>query len=235
MNNDKHYNPHILRQLAILTADDVPAERLVDYLSHLSNAQFRTAGYLLGERLLPEVLPSRFWLICDTLTTYNAKAFLVTLMKSVAARLQKRDVSLHDEGFLLLASRMEPGGEDCRKTLLTLLPVLDDADTVCHLFRSLGMNDQSLWIPALLRCRTLPSYYVLFLSLRHLEHRDDFIRRTIIYLIDQGDSLSFNLASLLRTYFGFDDIRGTFSLRLAPYQLSRIESSYEAFCKTMQF
>jgi hypothetical protein len=46
----------------------------------------------------------------------------------------------------------------------------------------------------------------------------------------RGDGLSFNLASLIKAYFGLDELKGTFSLRLKPYELARIESSYKAFC-----
>jgi hypothetical protein len=50
----------------------------------------------------------------------------------------------------------------------------------------------------------------------------------------QGDGLSFNVASVFKIYFGLDSIRGTFSLQLAPYELSRLEQSYEAFAKVVE-
>ncbi len=234
MIRDRHYDPYILQQLVALTTEGTPAEQLTEYLSSLSNAAFRTAGYCLGERILMEATPKHFWSLSFTLISYHPKAFLVTVMKTLSARLSRRELTLHDKDFKPLAQLIGQQDEDIRKTITTLLPSLDDIDTVRHLFRSLGMPYQTQWIPFLLRCKTLPSYFLLFHSLRQLEHQDDFIRRTIYYLIKQGDSLSFNMASLLRTYFGYEDIRATFSLHLPPYQLSRIETSYPDFCKIMK-
>jgi hypothetical protein len=51
----------------------------------------------------------------------------------------------------------------------------------------------------------------------------------------RGDSQSFNLASLLRLSFGLEEVRGTFSLSLEPYQLSRVEQNYDAFVQVMTF
>jgi hypothetical protein len=42
------------------------------------------------------------------------------------------------------------------------------------------------------------------------------------------------MASLLRLSFGLEEVRGTFSLSLEPYQLARIEQSYDAFLQTMK-
>lgn len=42
------------------------------------------------------------------------------------------------------------------------------------------------------------------------------------------------MASLIREYFGLDEVKGTFSLRLRPYQLSHIETSYESFLDIMR-
>ena len=40
-------------------------------------------------------------------------------------------------------------------------------------------------------------------------------------------------ASIVKVAFGLDELSGTFSLRLQPYQISRLEQSYEAFCQSM--
>lgn len=235
MNRDHHFDPHLLRQLSQLLRRETPEGALVEFLSGLSNARFRTAGYLLGEHIMTVISPADFWHFFLVLVQFHSKAFLVTLMKTLAVRLERGEVSLHDEGFAPLAEFLAKNDEDCRKTIVTLLPHLNEVEDIRLLFRSLGLRDQSLWIPYLMKCSTLPSYYLLFLSLRHVEHNEDFLRRTVYFLIKQGDSLSFNMASLLRSWFGFDDIGGVFSLQLPPYQLSRIEESYSEFCRAIQF
>jgi hypothetical protein len=53
------------------------------------------------------------------------------------------------------------------------------------------------------------------------------------FLMKRGDALSFNLASLMKEYFGLEEMKGTFSLRLKPFELARLETSYRAFCDKM--
>ena len=81
----------------------------------------------------------------------------------------------------------------------------------------------------------MPSYFLLFNSLHFIEHDTDRLIRIASYLIRLGDTLSFNLASLMKAYFGLVQVKGTFSLALEPYELSRIASSYGVFCQKMQF
>ena len=235
MISEKHFNPAIYSRLSQLCAGAPPYSELYAYLSSLSNAQFRTAGYLLGERVLLEMGNDEFWQLACGLVAYNTKAFLVTVLKSFAARRDAGQCDFKDAGLRRFCAGISANDIDCRKTLRFLLPLCADADEVQHLFLSLGMKDQSEWIPFLLHCSTLPSFYVLFLSLRHMEHNTDYVRKVTLFLIKQGDSLSFNLASLLKAYFGLEDVRSTFSLNVKPYELSRLELSYDAFFQAMSF
>lgn len=50
----------------------------------------------------------------------------------------------------------------------------------------------------------------------------------------RGDALSFNLASVTKSYFDLPAVGGTFSLRLRPYELSLLEASYADFCAVMR-
>ena len=45
--------------------------------------------------------------------------------------------------------------------------------------------------------------------------------------------LAFNMASILAAYFGLGQLPGTFSLTLSPYELSRLDASYEPFRKLL--
>ena len=55
------------------------------------------------------------------------------------------------------------------------------------------------------------------------------------FLMKNGDAMSFNLASLMKTYFALNELKGTFSLSLKPFELARIESSFEAFRNAMSY
>ena len=52
-------------------------------------------------------------------------------------------------------------------------------------------------------------------------------------LMKKGDSRSFNLACILKQYFGLADISGQFSLRIQDYELSRLDQGYDYFVKMM--
>ena len=121
---------------------------------------------------------------------------------------------------------------DRQKTLHLLLPYLKDDVQVRGLFQCFSMEAQE-WIPYLIKVNTLPCAFVLFSSLRYIEHERDYLVRIAYYLMKRGDGLSFNLASLMKAYFGLEELKGTFSLQLKPFELARLENSYKAFCEKM--
>ena len=75
--------------------------------------------------------------------------------------------------------------------------------------------------------------YLLFRAMRHAEHDHGLLARCCRLLMKKGDRLSFNLASLAKVYFDLPQVKGTFSLRVSPYQLGRLGSSYADFRKMM--
>lgn len=205
---------------------------LVGVLSTLSNSQFRTAGYMIGERYATEIDNGDFWALFARLHLWDAKAFLVTMLKSLCQRISSHRSDIRDEGFASLCANMNE--IDRQKTLRLLLPVMPDHLLVVALFKAVGFDDRRTWLPFLINAVTLPCYYVLFNSLRFVEDDRAYLVRLAVYLIRKGDSLSFSMASLIREYFGLDEVKGTFSLRLRPYQLSHIETSYESFLDIMR-
>ncbi len=234
MSTDKHFNPVINQRLrTIVVSGDLLL--LPSYLDSLSNASFRTAGYILGEHIMPVVSNDDFWKLFMLLVRYNTKAFLVTCQKTLAERLSKDAISLHEEGFSLLCNLLSENIIDTQKTIQVLLPEMRSVEEVKFLFFSLKQSEPSQWIPFLLRCRTIFSYYVLFSSLRYIEHDHDQLTRIAYFLMKNSDAMSFNLASLMKAYFGLSELKGTFSLTLKPFELARIETSFDAFQKAMSY
>ena len=232
---NSHYAADIDTQLGRLVAAGDPSS-VTRYLGTLSHARFRTAGYILCERTMQQCPADTFWTLSQALVAYNSRAFLVTVLKAfLTRRSQAGDVSIDDEGFRAFCFHIQGGQEDCRKVLQHILPALDDPSQLRQLFTLLGMTDQARWIPFLLRCNTLPGYFLLFNSLHYIEHDTDQLERIAYYLIRSGDTLSFNLASLVKAYFGLTHVKGTFSLSLKPYELARIAANYSVFCQKMQF
>ncbi len=206
---------------------------LPGFLRSLSVAQFRTAGYILGERIAIEMEPSRFWELFLTLVSMDNRAFLVTMLHALTLRLSKGDVSLYDDGFERLVAIFTE--TDATKALRHLLPLQQSPESVARLLSCMKVDDTMRRIRLLLPVGTVACAFVLFRTLRYVEHDHALLVRVAASLVRQGDSVSFNLASLMRAYFGLNELKGTFSLQLAPWQLGRIETSYEAFSQVMLF
>ena len=214
------------RKLRILIAEP---EVLLSYLSSLSHSRFRHASSLLADYLLVECNTNEFWQVFSTLFQYDRKAYLGTLLKALSNRIRMQDLDegIFDEPFLSLCNNLTE--VDRKKVLLTLLPLLNTPDQVRQILLQCGLSEAKDWIPFLVQVPTSACAFILLKSLRYVEHDRALLIRTCHFLMKKGDEKSFNLASLLRLSFGLDEVRGTFSLSLEPYQLSRIEHNYESF------
>ena len=241
---DKHYHPLIFTRLkALFAAEDWEGVQV--YLSSLSNAQFRTAGYLIGERLLTDANADVFWEVARRLILWQPKAFTVTIGKAAAARFEKGTLSLNDQGFNELAEALKGESHfiDRHKLLVVWLPAVRDYVKMESLFDSFGVTDARQRVELLVPVDGLTAAFVLLRALRFEEHDSDFLTRVCRALIrrasDENSSqskernLCFNMASLLRTYFDLPDLRGTFSLTIEPYELSRIDTDFDVFSRVV--
>ena len=184
-----------------------------------------------------------FWKIFKTLFFHDRKAYLGTLIKALVQRMLAISPLL--EGKALESSGIwnSDFAELCRalnetdrkKLLVTLLPLLSSPVDVERLLLQCGLQEYVDWIPYLLQVQSMPCAYLLLKALRYVESDRALLIRTCHFLMKRGDSQSFNLASLLRLSFGLEEVRGTFSLSLEPYQLSRVEQNYDAFIQVMRF
>lgn len=199
---------------------------LVEYLRGLSNTNFRTAGYILSEDLMPRMSDDDFWSLLTLLYNLNAKAFLVTCMKAAVTRIGNLQHPMAEALWRQIATN----DIDAAKTLQTLLPhIKDDVSGARHLLDVMLGNDARKRISVLLKVNTPLACYLLLNAMRMVELDRALLIRTTYFLIKRGDALSFNLASLFRAFFGLEEVHGTFSLTLQPYELARLETNYEAF------
>lgn len=216
-------------------------EQLLAYLGEMSNAQFRNASRVLGERLLPSVDNDVFWQVFRALLLSDRKAYLGTLLKALVARLCPKGVHptsevLDEVGLwtgVFPSLCQELTDTDRKKILLALLPLFASPSDAERLLLQCGLKESSSWIPFLLQVQSKPCYFLLLKALRYVEHDKPLLIRTCHFLMKRGDGQSFNMASILRLSFGLEEVRGTFSLSLEPYQLARIEQNYDAFLQVM--
>lgn len=226
MRTFQRQNPALLQKLnALAVVDD--AEGLKDYLLSLSASTFRTAGCMLANEVLPTHYIN-FWHLFSVIVPAHPKAFLGTFLK-VAVTLYKSGKIELDEEFLtaysLICSHI-----DRAKLLQALLPCLKTEREVSFLFDNFCDNEE-FGYALLIKSGSLPCYYTLFNALKCSE--EHYIKQCAAMLIKKGDSRSFNLASILKQYFGLTDINGQFSLRIQDYELSRLDQGYDYFVKMM--
>ena len=230
MSSDRHYSKTIeLHLLPFVQAGD--AEGLVSWLDSSSRSEQRTAGYMLGERLLLDCSSEVYWKMTEALVHYDSRAYLITLMKAFLLRLEQGTASLSDKPFARLAATFNE--VERQKVALLLLPALQTPKQVEQLFSVLGIAKGREQMVYLVRIDTLPCLFLLLRSLRYIEHDRKEVLQVARQLMKRGTGGSFNLASIIKVAFGLDELSGTFSLRLQPYQISRLEQSYEAFCQSM--
>ena len=156
---DRHYSKTIEQHL-LQPLKDADSEGLVRLLSLFSRSEQRTAGYMLGERLLLDCPAELYWQMTEALVCYDSKAYLITLMKTFLLRLSRGTASLSDVPFGRLAAGFNE--VERQKVALLLLPELEQPKQVEQLFQLLGLAKGREQLVYLIRVDTLPCLFLGF-------------------------------------------------------------------------
>ena len=213
MSADRHYSKSIEQKLlpSVATGD---AEELLSLLDSFSRSEQRTAGYMLGERMLTDVQTDLYWQLTSALVRHDSRAYLITLMKTFLVRLSRGTASLSDQPFAQLAS--EFNAIEQQKVALLLLPELRTPQMVEELFTVMGIAKGREQMVYLVRIDTLPCLFLLLRSLRYIEHDRTEVLKVARQLMKRGTGTSFNLAMIIKEAFGLAQLPETFSLLLSP-------------------
>ena len=222
----RRHNP-ILRQRLMQSLQAGDVQVLQEMLASLKSMDQKTAGYILAEEMLPSLEEARFWENFLAIVPTNPKAYLGTFLKGAVALYQRGQLSLTSEA-LQTYSQTSISAIDCRKVLEAFLPIARHHEEIAYLLK-LFTSDIQQRLSLLLRITSLPAAYALFQEMKTQEEDLDLLRNTCLALMKRGDSRAFRLASICVSYFGLESIPGTFSLTLHPYELSRLDQSYETF------
>lgn len=207
------------------------ATELHSLLQTLSVSDFRTAGYLLAENVLPTLSSQTYWHYFVTIVPQNSKAYLGTFLKAAQKLYNMGQLQLsqtHLQSFALTCSDV-----DVSKMLTTLLPLLKTSDEVELLTTLFCHNQLSKASFYLVKAHTLPCYYQLFKLLRMAENATE-IRQVALSVLRRGDALSYRITSMLKAYFDIKDLPVRLSFNVEDYQLSRLEQGYENFVKMVK-
>lgn len=209
------------------------AEELRRLLGTLSHAEFRTAGYLLSDVLLPQCTDGeQFWHFFTAIVPTDAKAFQGTFLKA-ARTLYRTEVLALSSPSLDAYAAGSISAIDCRKFLETFLPEVRTVEEVQRLLQLFGSGTWQGNVAYLLSVATPACSFVLFQEFKKKEDDRAALQQGCLSLLKRGDRLAFNLAGILVRYFDLKDVPATFSLRLQPYELSRLDASYEKFKKIL--
>lgn len=202
-------------------------DSLAQVFSRLTHSQQRRVQEQMRLEVLPTLCNAHFWLAYAHLVAVKPQAFLACIM--AAERLAKEGTLDTDcEGAHLLVSKITH--EQANKVADMAMPLLCTEQQIKGLLSVLNITQDEERLALLLRQRTPLCYYLLLHTLQRLDHRHDLALRCSRYILRRADDQSLNMVSILRTEFGLHELDNlSLSLRLEPYELSRISASLERF------
>lgn len=218
--------------LALIHAKDWNG--LYQHFRSASNADFRKMEVVVRERVMPQLSNQDFWEAYQHLLEYRRQAFLPCVLG--AAGLAK-DGTLDfrcKEAQSVAQWLHDNSPESLAKIVRMALPMLVSAEQIEALFQFAGFHDERECVAVLLKESTPYAYYVLFNVLRRAADNQSLLHAACLAIMKKNDDMSFNMASLLRSYFDLIDIKSTFSLQIEPYELSYIEQSYDNFLHVLK-
>ena len=204
---------------------------MLSYLQGLTHSQFRSAGVSLEHEVLPCLTHDDYWTCFLTIVPADSKAFLMTFLKAAVRNYRDGRLGIEHPELRMYGTLVssEERLVDEKKFLQTWLPVLHSVEEVKSLLDCFHVEEPQRVIAYLAPVATPPCYYVLFQLLRKLDNSPVLLSGVCLKLMREGSSIAFNLVSILKCYFDLPQVRGSFSLKLDAYELSRMDASYEAF------
>lgn len=204
-------------------------EAMAKCFDGMSNMEFRQAQTFVRQQVLSSLPNGLFWSALFHLVKYKRQAFLsgITEIKHLACN---DELQFHVSGAYELREYIKKTSPDSVHKLVRMaLPELSTESQIHDLFYFFGIEDERDQIAALIRVSTPITYYVLFLTLKRIGDNHELAHKCCVFILKKDDEISFNMASILKAYFGLEKIKSQLSLRISPYELSYIDLSYEKF------
>lgn len=204
-------------------------EQLHRILERLTNMEFKRTEQSVRESLLPSLSNGLFWEALLGLIKFRRQAFISGIM-AVETLAKKGTLDFECEEAIALSEYMHTCcPESIDKLVSMALPKMQTEAQADGLFQCFHVDNPRTRIAHLLKSESPLAYYVLFKSLKHIPDQKDIVRKSCIYIMKRNNDMAFNMVSILRTYFGIDDLKSRLSLRIEPYEMPLIERSYETF------
>lgn len=204
-------------------------QQVFNSLNSMSNMEFRRAESYIRTTILPTLPNDAFWNTLCQLVAYRRQAFLSGI--SAIRHLSDDDsLDFSCSGALELSRLLHDHHPDAvNKAINIALPQLKTEEQINALLNTFAPNDENAHIAALIRVESPLTYYKLFTTLRHLPEGKQLALRCTQYIMKYGNDMAFNMAAIMKAYFGLDELHARFSLHIEPYELSQLDSGSDAF------
>lgn len=229
------FNPIVNRNLQVL-ANEGDWHKMAAYLEALTNSAFRAASDILADSVLPQLAAEDFWECFNVIALSDTKAYLMTFMKAAVVKYTMGTLDFNNKRFVAfaLSTRGLETSLDRQKTLKKLLPVLTTHAQIEGVLDAFCESDIDMKLKYLIQAdESKPGYYAIFKLLRMLDSPADVTKNYLLHILRRSTPMAFNFVSMMRDYFGIESLNAQYSLRLQPYELSRLETSYDEFVKSL--
>lgn len=196
-------------------------------LTRLTNTEFRKAERMLREEVLPTLSNDDFWLAYLHLIIYKRQAFLSGI-RAASHLAQERTLRFDTPSAQQVAATLDE--PQALKVIDMALPLMQNQSQITGLFRLFHIDDERRRVALLIRIDTPLAYYMLFRALSHIPDNRPLALRCYRYILRRHNDRAYNMASILRTYFGLHEAQEQLSLNIEPYELSYLDRNYERFC-----
>lgn len=203
-------------------------EALLQFVSHLTNKERRTAGYLLAEVLLPTLNGPWFWKMFHVFVSYDSKAYLGTFLKAIKVLYVGNALSFDNPELKSFATDSATV-IDRQKFLTEVLPLLHTPEEVKLLLEIFDVSAADTRLVYLYKSGTCPCYYCLFNLLKMHDGDMALLGKYCMLLLKKNDVLSKKMASLVNDYFGLNRDLPIGVKEVEPYKLSKLNETYDSF------
>lgn len=204
-------------------------QQVTNSLNSMSNMEFRRAESHIRTTILSTLPNDLFWNALFHLIEYRRQAFLSGIT-AIEHLVKDGTLDFSCDGAIQLAQLFHNKHPEAANKIINIaLPLLKTEEQIDTLLNTFAPNDDNAHIAALLKVESPLTYYKLFTTLCHLSEGKQLALRCTQYIMKHGNDMAFNMAAIMKAYFGLDELHARFSLHIEPYELSQLDSGSDAF------
>lgn len=195
-------------------------------MRRMSNSEFRRVQPVVRNEILPRLTNEDFWEAFSHFLAFRPQAFL-SCIHCISGLAENGTLNLNNPHVVAIGNQLD---ERQRQKLVGMaLPYLSTEQTIRQLFTAMHIDSIDTRLSLLIRESTPLAYYEIFKALKEMPDHHDKCVSCCRQIMKKQDDLSYNMASILRTYFGLSEIQGQLSLKVEQYELSYLEQSFGKF------